>query len=306
MNRLKSSAFMDEQFPFYIERIVHDYLHYPSMHDHDFVEFVYVVSGEAKHCFGDEQYAIQSGDAFFVNPGEEHAYAFEPGQSIEIINCLFLPSLIHDALLKELGISQSMDYFYVHPFLNNEERFHHRLNLRGHEAAVVQSILENMIAEQTHRYPGYDKLIRLRMVELQILLSRYYSFQQQLQQNGRQSERDMTVKRIRGYLERYYNEKITLDNLSSIFNISVRQMNRLMKEETGASVIEWLHQIRIERAKHYLSKNGEKVVTVANMVGYDDPAFFSKLFTRMVGIPPGKYRRETAVNRLEQGIGEKN
>lgn len=292
MNRLKSSEFMKEHFPFFIQRVVHDYLRFPSMHGHDFVEFVYVVSGEAKHCFGDEQYDIQSGDAFFINPGEEHAYAFEPDQTIEIINCLFMPSLIHDALLRELGISQSMDYFYVHPFLNNEERFHHRLNLRGHEAVTVLSILDNMIVEQTHKHPGYDKLIRLRMVELQILLSRYYSFQQQLQRSGRHGERDMTVKRIRGYLERYYNRKITLDTLSSIFNISVRQMNRLMKQETGASVIEWLHHIRIEKAKHYLTRSHEKVIAVANLVGYDDPAFFSRLFTRIVGISPGKYRNQ--------------
>lgn len=302
MSQLKGSHFMEESFPFFIQRVVHDCVSCPSMHGHDFVELVYVISGEGKHCFGGDQYTIQSGDAFFINPGEEHAYAFEPDQAIEIFNCLFMPSLIHDALLRELGISQSMDYFYVHPFLNKEERFHHRLNLRGHEAVAVLAILENMIGELTLKQPGYESLIRLRMVELQILLSRYYRFQQKSLPSGRQEERDMTVKRIRGYLERYYNHKINVESLSSIFNISVRQMNRLMKEEIGVSVIELLHQIRVERAKQILVRNNEKVIVVANMVGYDDPAFFSKLFHRLVGISPGKYRMNHIISHGQEKI----
>lgn len=300
VKRLQSSQFMEDSFPFHIMRVTHDHGSNPQMHGHDFVELVYVVSGEAKHIFEGDIYPIQSGDAFFINPGEEHTYAFNPDQEIEIINCLFMPSLIQDALLRELGISQSMDYFYVHPFLNNKERFHHRLNLRGHEALAVLAILENMIAELTQKHPGYDTLIRLRMVELQVLLSRYYRFQQSLQLTSRQSERDMAIKRIRGYLERYYNQKISLETLSSIFNISERQLNRLMKQEIGMSVIELLHHIRIERAKQLLSRSGEKVVTIANMVGYDDSAFFSKLFTRLVGCPPGKYRRDSTSEQMSK------
>ena len=290
--QLKSSVYMNEEFPFSMLRIVHDGSNVPAAHSHDFVELVYVVRGEAQHCFEGEKYTIRSGDVFFINPGEVHTYAFEPGQEIEIINCLFMPSLIHDVLLKELGISHSMDYFYVHPFLNKSERFHHRLNLHGQDAETILSILESMMSELSHRGEGYATIIRLKMMELQVLLSRFYSKMQKTKPYSRREEREMVVRRIRGYLERNYDQKITLASLSSIFNISVRQLNRMIKQELGVSVIELLHKIRIERAKHFLLETDEKVITVASMVGYEDPAFFSRLFQRLVGCSPGKFRKE--------------
>ncbi|GAA3413035.1 HTH-type transcriptional activator RhaR [Paenibacillus hodogayensis] len=290
---LKSSKFMGQEFPFWMKRVVQNRNATPIEHSHEFVELVYVVRGEAQHCFEGERYAIRAGDVFIINPGEVHAYDYEQEQQIEIINCIFMPSLIQEGLLRELGISRSMDFFYVQPFLDKEERFHHRLNLSGPYAATLLVILESMMAEFDHRNPGFDAIIRLKMIELQIFLSRNYNLHQTKRQNVYYGEREVTARRIRGYLERNYGEKITLTSLVDVFNISERKLNRLMKEQMGMSVIELLHQIRIEKAKHLLEDQEEKVINVASMVGYEDPAFFSRLFRRIVGCPPGTYRKTT-------------
>ncbi|RXZ81159.1 AraC family transcriptional regulator [Paenibacillaceae bacterium] len=286
---IKGSAYMKEEFPFWITRMSQG----PSNeHGHDFVEVVYVASGKGMHLFGGSQYAIRAGDVFIINPGETHAYYVEPGKEMEIINCLFMPSFIPDSLLQELGISTSMDYFYVHPFLKNEVRFNHYLNLHGQDAASVLTLMESMIREIGNRGSGYKTIIRLQLVELLIMLSRYYT----LMQNSRmlptpsQLDREITARRVYGYLERHYDKKITMESLSSLFNVSVRQLNRIMSQEFGKSVIAVLHDIRIERAKHLLTGSQEKVIAVATMVGYDDPSFFSRLFQRTVGCSPGQYR----------------
>jgi AraC-like DNA-binding protein len=281
---------MNREFPFWIQRNVHDCNNTPKVHGHDFIELVYVVSGEGEHYFEGDRYGIRSGDVFIINPGEVHTYTFEKGQRIEIINCLFKPALIHETLLRELEISQSMDYFYVHPFLNRNDRFQHRLNLYGQDSEAVLALLENMIKEIGGRSSGFSTIIRLRMIELLILLSRFYVAQQSLKSAGQSSNKEMFARRIRGYLERNYEKKISLNAISEIFNISVRQLNRLINQEIGMSFIDLLHQIRIERAKHLLMETDEKVIAVAAMVGYEDPAFFSRLFQRIVGCPPGKYR----------------
>jgi AraC family L-rhamnose operon regulatory protein RhaS len=64
----------------------------------------------------------------------------------------------------------------------------------------------------------------------------------------------------------------------------------LFKKETGQTVVEMVHNIRIEKAKQFLIESDEKVINVAMKVGYDDPAFFSRLFRRVVGCSPGKYK----------------
>ncbi|RAP78352.1 AraC family transcriptional regulator [Paenibacillus montanisoli] len=286
---LSSNGYMKVEFPFWITRTVQGSI---REHGHEFVELVYVVRGKGMHVFEGTHYEVHAGDVFIINPGETHAYEVEKDEQMEIINCLFMPSFIPDALLAELEITGSMDYFYVHPFLKQEVRFNHRLNLHGQDAAHVLLLLENMIREMNGRSIGHTTLIRLQLIELLVLLSRYYTLmhQQRVHPSPRQMEREMTVKRIYGYLERNYEKQITLQSLSSLFNVSIRQLNRLMQEEYNRSVFEALHEVRIERAKHLLLDTDEKVIVIATMVGYEDQSFFNRLFLRHVGCSPSQYR----------------
>ena len=131
----------------------------PLLHGHSFIELIYVVDGVGTHCFQDIEYEIRSGDVFIINPGEVHGYYLQPDQQIEIINCLFLPQFIHESLLYELQISHSMDFFYVQPFLNEEARFNHRLNLRGTDADKVLYLLNDMQKELEGGRPGITRRV---------------------------------------------------------------------------------------------------------------------------------------------------
>ncbi|MBW7460057.1 AraC family ligand binding domain-containing protein, partial [Paenibacillus sepulcri] len=172
---LSRNNYMKDEFPFWITRTVQGSI---SEHGHEFVELVYVVRGKGMHIFQGSPYEVHAGDVFIINPGETHAYYVESSEQIDIINCLFMPSFISDALLSELEITGSMDYFYVHPFLKHDVRFNHRLNLHGQDADSVQQLLDSMIRELDSRVPGYKTLIRLQMIELLVLLSRYYAMMQ--------------------------------------------------------------------------------------------------------------------------------
>jgi AraC-like DNA-binding protein len=291
---LGSNHYMKDEFPFWISRTEQGSI---PEHGHEFVELVYVVRGKGVHIFQGSDYNIHAGDVFIINPGETHAYFVEPGCHMEIINCLFMPSFIPDPLLSELEITTSMDYFYVHPFLKHDVRFNHHLNLLGQDASTVLTLLESMIRELGSRGLGHTTLIRLQMVELLVLLSRYYANMQSHRSHPtpRQMDRVLTARRIYGYLERNYDKKITLQSLSGLFNVSTRQLNRVVREEFGKSVFDLLHDIRIERAKRMLLESDEKVIVVATMVGYDDPSFFSRLFLRYTGCSPREYRNGTHV-----------
>ncbi|WJH34358.1 hypothetical protein N6H14_31675 [Paenibacillus sp. CC-CFT747] len=163
-----------------------------------------------------------------------HAYRTEPGERLEIINCLFTPELIHESLLKELGISQSMDYFYVHPFLDKRERFHHRLNLNGNSSAQVLSLLEGMIAEWEARRSGFQTILKLQMLQLLILLSRCYTMRLVKEsRKTKEGEHTLLVRRITGFLERHFDKKLPIPELCELFGISSRQLNRIFKQETG-------------------------------------------------------------------------
>lgn len=162
-------------FPFWIQRNRHDQRSMPSLHAHEFVELIYVERGQATHLFQDTSYEIAQGDIFIINPGEKHGYTVSEGQSIEVINCLFHPDFITSYVLRELRLGDSLDFFYVQPFLNSEARFNHKLNLWSAAAYKTQSILGELHQEMTQQENGYQALVQLRMTELFILLSRFYN-----------------------------------------------------------------------------------------------------------------------------------
>ncbi|GAA3404124.1 AraC family transcriptional regulator [Paenibacillus hodogayensis] len=294
---IRSSSLMKDEFPFWITRLAQGDV---PEHGHEFVELVYVVRGEGLHIFEGTEYELTAGNVFIINPGETHAYTVPNGEPMEIVNCLFMPSFIPDALLKELEITASMDYFYVHPFMKQDVRFNHHLTLHGQDAVSVLVLLDSMIREIGNRAPGHMTIIRLQMIELLVLLSRYYSLMHQrgAPSSPRRLEREITARRIHGYMERNFDKKMTLESLAGLFNVSMRQLNRLVRQEFDQSVIDLLHSIRIEQAKRMLTESDEKVITVAALVGYDDPSFFSRLFLRRVGCPPSQYRQALDVHAV--------
>jgi len=128
---------------------------------------------------------------------------------------------------------------------------------------------------------------------LLIMLSRFYAEGASLAYKPAVKERTVLIRRINGFLERHFDQKLAVPDLCTFFNISSRQLNRIFKQETGLTVTERIHQIRIERAKQYLLDGDEKVIDIANRVGYEDPSFFSQLFRRKVGCSPGQYRESS-------------
>ncbi|WP_309118516.1 AraC family transcriptional regulator [Paenibacillus sp.] len=300
MRKLNSSAYMKEDFPFWIGRTTQGTI---DEHGHDFVELVYVVRGRGRHRFDGASYDIHAGDVFIINPGETHAYSVQPGDSMEIVNCLFMPSFIPDSLLRELNVTDAMDYFYVHPFLQRDQRFNHRLNLHGEDADNVLGLLESMLREQGGAGTGFATILRLKLLELLILLSRYYKTiaRGASSPSPRQQDRTMTARRLYGYMERNYDKKLTLQSLSELFNISSRHLNRLIRRQYGKSVVDVLHDIRIGRAKRLLLDTDEKVISIAALVGYEDSSFFTRLFQRHVGCSPSRYRTLHDGGELEGG-----
>lgn len=300
-----------EQFPFYINRYHHDSSNTPPEHSHEFIELVFVIEGSAKHVFEGKSYPIKTNDVFIINPGEIHTFKVEPGETLEIINCLFMSTLIQDSLLDELGVSQSIDFFYIYPFLDKVERFHHFINVGGNYASRFLAILEGMIDENNQKKPNYTTLIRLQLIELLIILSRIYNEMQLSIGHSavHKNESQTLVQRISGYLTRNYHQKISIPGICKLFSISPRHLSRLFKKETGYTVIEMLHKIRIEKAKTLLLETDHKVIDVAMMIGYDDPAFFSRLFQRSTGCSPGKYKEKEALrfsqNNIKDSLEEK-
>jgi len=105
-------------------------------------------------------------------------------------------------------------------------------------------------------------------------------------------------KRYAGLIEQakeYMNMKyemsdLTLDKVASTVNVSPNYFSSLFNQETGMTFIEYLTDIRMERAKDYLRCSGKKITEIGFLVGYLDSHYFSYIFKKTQNCTPSEYR----------------
>lgn len=108
---------------------------------------------------------------------------------------------------------------------------------------------------------------------------------------GQNFHDDETIIDIQEWMHQNFNLEINMLKLSRIFELSQRSLNRRFKEATGLSPVQYLQEIRLEKAKELLKTSNLAIAEVAFNVGYPDSAYFSVLFKRVVSLSPGEYRR---------------
>lgn len=106
---------------------------------------------------------------------------------------------------------------------------------------------------------------------------------------GKARHSDVLYKVI-NYLNCNYTEKITLDDVASHVYLSRTYLSKIFKEEIGDSFTNYINNLRIDKSKQYLLDERIPLVDVANLVGFDDQSYFSKVFKKIVGTSPMKYR----------------
>ncbi|MBU0926199.1 MAG: AraC family transcriptional regulator [Spirochaetes bacterium] len=91
-----------------------------------------------------------------------------------------------------------------------------------------------------------------------------------------------------------FTAKVSLDSLAMVAGTSKAHLCRLFRRETGSTVIKYLNRHRVEEAKRLLDEGSVNVTDVAVAVGFDDPDYFARVFRRLEGVPPSRYRRAGA------------
>ena len=99
-----------------------------------------------------------------------------------------------------------------------------------------------------------------------------------------------TVQSIQRYIQEHYAEDISLQTLANQFFLHPNYLSQLFTEKTGRNFIDYLTQVRMEKAQGLLRDTGLRVYDISQMVGYESPKYFSKVFKEVTGCTPKEYR----------------
>lgn len=98
------------------------------------------------------------------------------------------------------------------------------------------------------------------------------------------------VSRALNYMKANYSKDLTLKTVADELYISTWYLSKLLKKETGSTFIDLLNDMRIEEAKKLLLNPKHKIYEIAELVGFSDVAYFTKLFKRLTGLKPMEFR----------------
>jgi len=108
---------------------------------------------------------------------------------------------------------------------------------------------------------------------------------------------DAVIARCQAWIAEHYNEPNPVTALVRLSGLAERSFKRRFQQATGMPPLEYVHALRIEEAKQMLEAGEEPIETIAHEVGYEDAAFFSRLFKRKVNLSPAQYRKRFGMLR---------
>lgn len=110
----------------------------------------------------------------------------------------------------------------------------------------------------------------------------------------RGSKTDKIVEAAKEYVRENYEEKLTLAAIASKIGISQGYLSSVFKKQTGGNLNDYINQMKIEKAKELLEKHEYMMYEISDMLGFENPYYFSKVFKKLTGITPSEYEMHRA------------
>ncbi|MBR4162304.1 MAG: AraC family transcriptional regulator [Solobacterium sp.] len=236
---------------------------------------VYTQTGKGKLLYEDRQYDIEPGDVFWIDCHKPHYYAAYNNDwehSDLHLNGTLMSAFYEDffyegnIVIRKQSLSAflaDLDYLIERYTTPNS----HRSLLVYH---AIESLLTNLIADSMNQHMQIYRNIS----------------------NSDDNNLYALLEKAVNYIQEHYMEPVSLEDLSSLVNISKYHLIREFKKMTGFPPNEYLIRLRIEQAKFLLVNTSLSVRKTGEMVGISNEAYFSRLFHKRTGMTAEAYRKK--------------
>jgi len=228
---------------------------------------IYCVKGNGRAKIMDKEYAVSSGDFILIPANAHHEYAADELSPWTIYWMHFKgtssPAFV-DMMLKRMGGNLASISF-------QENRLH---------------LFEEIYTSVERGYSTDN--ICYASLSLQYFLGSC-CFDNNYNYMATHNKKDSITLCV-NYMQKHLDKTLTLQEISEAVNLSVSHFAALFKKSTGFSIIEYFNHLKTQKACQYLQFTDLRINEIADQLGIEDPYYFSRMFTKIVGVSPNKYR----------------
>ncbi len=288
-------AYFEMQWPrdnLFLSGFAHEIMNYRYHWHASEYELNILLHGSQEFCIGTETYILQEDDVLLINPGMGHA-SFAPQANTRALVVHFSSSAFKPFVKKGYA-------YHFHSCQSvPENRYHPGYNrIRFYAGQIFQAMWEN---------GPYSRLTAKASLEL-LLATLCTMFEPQAVRNP--GEEDMehqeTVKRLIGYIEEHYREKISLEDLARFSQYNRTYVSTLFKNTIGINFHEYLTRVRFQNALLELAATEKNLTEIAVGNGFPDLKSFNARFRETLHRTPAQYRTQLSPDRVfsaENGDG---
>lgn len=255
-------------------------------HKHEFIELVYIISGQMRHTVDRQEYMLSHGDMLMINYDQTHS--FKPYGRAEYVNILLVPSFFESTLIN----SENMyEIFEISMFSEFSGRDIHKMpfvTFDGSDLLRVEEIILCMLDEFKNKKSGYKSVLSGYMRVLFSLLIR-----KMCECGGRDIRMRQITVELMEYIDRNLGNKITLEELAKRCFYNTSYLSRLFKKQSGITLSEYIRKKRMERAAELLRQDKtQSVHAVMEQCGYSDSKLFYAHFQECYHTTPRNFRNQ--------------
>ncbi len=260
-------------------------------HKHDFFEMIYVLNGNCVNYILDRNIPMNTGDICIMAPDVTHALAAFHDEDI-IVNILIRKSTFEQSFFGLLEGDTILSDFFKRTFYQTSE-IPYLLFHTGNDP-VLSELIDRAYAEceQPKRYKKQmvNTLLSLFFINL------FRRHEQHTELSGiHLNSSDENLMYILRYMQANY-RTISLKELSSIFNYSERQLQRIIQNATGHTFIENIQNQKMKQASDLLRNSALPISEISERAGFQSLNNFRKTFFRYFHMTPSEYRKTNGIN----------
>lgn len=119
-----------------------------------------------------------------------------------------------------------------------------------------------------------------------------YFFEYLTSKDEAENDMSLLIQKALENIREYYDQGITLEEIAEKLHVTEEYLSTQFRKETGRTFTETIRGYRIERVKELLTATNWKLTKIAELAGYTDPKYMSRVFKEETGMLPLEYRKK--------------
>lgn len=258
----------------------------------DFTKIYFILDGAADCVLEARSVHLKPEYLFVIPQNMEHFLRDHENSPLS----LYILAIRHQCM-------QSLESFCKQITLLNELTRRHLRPLLPHDYAAheIPRHIRRILIEQRFERPGYVAVIQASLLNLITALNRIFQNIPVLAPDPETAKPTVArIQQVADYIRNNFYEPISVEHIARMACLSVRQFTNQFKAVHGVTFMQYLHYYRVSFAQRLLAETDQDISAICFESGFNDLAHFYRIFKRLSGCSPRRYRLKAQKKALER------